>query len=148
MRKLKKEITSIKTKLTTQTNPITTTTSTALPEKETSVNSQAESKDSSSKPPKIKETKEQQQQSKLDKPVGSWSNEDVLEWFASSQINPVIANAFKSYNGDDLEHMYRIKSEAPEFFYQMLKTETDNQIKMLDIVKYLEKLEKLNFKSS
>ena len=37
---------------------------------------------------------------------------------------------------------YKIKCEAPEFFYQMLSNETKNQLKMLDIVKLIELLEK------
>ena len=39
------------------------------------------------------------------KNVKSWSNIDVLEWFRANKVNEIIIDAFKTYTGDDIEHL-------------------------------------------
>lgn len=39
------------------------------------------------------------------KNVKNWSNNDVLEWFRANKVNEIIIDAFKTYTGDDIEHL-------------------------------------------
>jgi hypothetical protein len=39
------------------------------------------------------------------KNVKNWSNHDVLEWFRANKVNEIIIDAFKTYTGDDIEHL-------------------------------------------
>lgn len=54
--------------------------------------------------------------------VNNWSESDVEKWLREKQINPVITQNVFPCNGQILNQLYSIQSEAPEFFYKSISS--------------------------
>ena len=54
--------------------------------------------------------------------VNNWSESEVEKWLREKQINPVITQNVFPCNGQILNQLYSIQSEAPEFFYKSISS--------------------------
>lgn len=73
----------------------------------------------------------------------NWCKEEVADWLKSNEINQEIVDAYSNIDGETLNQIYLMERRAPEFFYQLLVSETNNKIKTVDIAFFMAKLAKL-----
>jgi hypothetical protein len=72
--------------------------------------------------------------------IESWNEQNVIEWFKENNLNIKILEELKPCNGILLSQLYEMKTEAPEFFYQSLKS---NQVNLNSLILFAFNLKKL-----
>ena len=70
-----------------------------------------------------------------------WNREEIRQWFVENQLNLDIFFNLDIENGKELKHLYDLKFEAPEFFYQSLSKKTNQDT--LVITKFARNLDYL-----
>lgn len=71
-----------------------------------------------------------------------WSSDEVKIWFKESNLPECICKAYSYLDGDSLKQLYLIFCSTPEFFYQSIAKETDNQLKLSEVAVFISKLKK------
>ena len=69
-----------------------------------------------------------------------WSESNVFEWFEKNALNRQIIKAIGKCNGVVLHQLYEMKNEAPQFFYQSLKTDQVDLDALMMFVFHLKQL--------
>lgn len=78
---------------------------------------------------------------KLD--VESWRSEDVRSWLKECNLPDYIVCSYGKLDGSSLKQLYRIYITTPEFFFQSILKETNNQACLSDISIFISKLDSI-----
>lgn len=72
--------------------------------------------------------------------VLSWNEQQVKEWFESNNIDHKIVKEFYPCTGEVLKQLYDMRNDAPEFYFQSLKTNKTDLKNVLEFTNLLKKL--------
>jgi hypothetical protein len=75
--------------------------------------------------------------------AASWSQSQVLDWMNEKKFSIYLNQKLDTYNGELLFHLFNIYNKNPEFFYQQISKESNDNVNFFDIVKFTFELEKL-----
>ncbi len=75
--------------------------------------------------------------------AASWSQTQVLDWMNEKKFSIYLNQKLDTYNGELLFHLFNIYNKNPEFFYQQISKESNDNVNFFDIVKFTFELEKL-----
>jgi hypothetical protein len=77
------------------------------------------------------------------KTAENWKEADVEHWLNEKKVHPAIrANVFPS-NGEVLYQLYRMLTDAPEFFYRSITSHSEGSISTKDVAIFSLELRKI-----
>lgn len=75
--------------------------------------------------------------------VEEWSEDEVREWFLVNRINKEIVDLFEPCSGNTLKQLFRLRRDAPEFYFQYFSNKINNKINLKTILEFTQSLEVL-----
>lgn len=72
-----------------------------------------------------------------------WSEADVDKWLSETNVHPVIVNNLRPCNGKILYQLFTMLDNAPEFFYQAMRADSNNAILLKDLAYFSYELNRL-----
>ena len=70
-----------------------------------------------------------------------WNNKDLQDWIEEQNFSKNINLFLKNFDGEILKQLYRVKSEAPEYFYKLISD--NSKIEFENVAKFVIKLNEL-----
>jgi hypothetical protein len=75
--------------------------------------------------------------------IEDWNSIQLNSWFSENKIHKKIIDSFSNLDGSCLKQLYDLTKENPQFVYQTLINESNNELKLLDIIFFITKVSKL-----
>ena len=72
-----------------------------------------------------------------------WDSTQVNNWLLENKIHKKIIDSFMNLDGSCLKQLYDLTKENPQFVYQTLINESNNELKLLDIIYFVTRLNRL-----
>ena len=75
--------------------------------------------------------------------IENWDSTQVNNWLLENKIHKKIIDSFMNLDGSCLKQLYDLTKENPQFVYQTLINESNNELKLLDIIYFVTRLNRL-----
>jgi len=78
-----------------------------------------------------------------EKLIEKWSSVQVNEWLVQNKFHKAIVDSFRTLDGACLNQLFLMSIHNNQFLYQTLLNETNNQLKLADIILFITRLKQL-----